>query len=265
MLLASDFILNGPAQPSQPLQISPWLLESRNVHNAADPLRVVRIPDVDPYTMIMGSNKHAQDNDDEDDNNDKAAPDFSMAAGEFVSIYSAERERQAWDAVVACFFLDASPSLVEYLKIVYDMLKPGGHLLHFGPLLWHWSGPAMRPDDKSVQDYRERYSYLDPKYLTSVDLSWEDVQQIMINIGYEIVESSTGHSALYTADRRSMMNMQYRCIQFVARKPEVCLCCVVLCCWGEEVVFARVCVLPGDNICFSVCQSSQFSSGKKKN
>jgi carnosine N-methyltransferase len=236
MLLASDFILNGPLQPSTPLQISPYLLESRNVHAVNDPLRVVRIPDVDPYTMIMKSRRRddacgasssgatrtpavAHNINNTPTEGATAPPDFSMAAGEFVSIYSTESQRGQWDAVVACFFLDASPSIVECLQVIYQMLSPGGYFFHFGPLLWHWSGPAMRPDDKSVHDYRQRYDYLDPKYLMSIDLSWEDVREIMSNMGFEIVESSTGHHALYTADRRSMMNLHYRCIQFVARKP----------------------------------------------
>ena len=285
MLLASDFILNGPIRPSRPLQISPWMLESRNVHSVQDQLRVVHIPDVDPFEMIMQHSRTAvdvdTDNNDNNNNNNKKnhgnqeetsslvssevahadssdcsmvdedgsgdnnsstndttsqapdsnkgknsnnnkynnTPDFSMAAGEFVSIYSTDREKGAWDAVVACFFLDASPSIVEYLKVIYDMLRPGGYLFHFGPLLWHWSGPAMRPDDKSVSDYRERFNYLDPKYLMSVDLAWEEVREIVVNMGFEIIESSSGHEAFYTADQRSMMNMRYRCIMLVARKP----------------------------------------------
>lgn len=40
MLLASDFILNGQVcTPSRPMAISPWLLESRNVHSPNDPVR----------------------------------------------------------------------------------------------------------------------------------------------------------------------------------------------------------------------------------
>jgi carnosine N-methyltransferase len=102
---------------------------------------------------------------------------------------------------------------------MYDMLVPGGVLLHFGPLLWHWSGPAYRPDDASVEDYRHRYHDLDPKYLSSVDLCWEDVQAVLANIGFEVVESKTGHKANYTCDSRSMMSVEYKCLLFVARKP----------------------------------------------
>ena len=146
--------------------------------------------------------------------------EFSMAAGDFVSIYSNPGEGEKWDAVICCFFLDAAPSIAEYLQVVYAMLKGGGFLINFGPLLFHWSGPAMRPDDKSVQDYHSRFSYLDSRYMTSVDMSWEDVRELLVNIGFEIVEEKVGIRALYTADTRSMMNMAYRCIHFVARKPK---------------------------------------------
>jgi len=189
MLLASDFVLNGPLHPSTPLAISPYLLESRNVHAVTDPMRVVNIPDIEPFTMIMSSRQRLRQgnrdeqkqqkqikeeqaesitydslDDDEmsnlnndishdDDGSDECAvdntpPDFSMAAGEFISIYGTEREQGRWDAVVACFFFDASPSIVEYFQVVYRMLKPGGYVFHFGPLLWHWSGHALWPNDR---------------------------------------------------------------------------------------------------------------------
>lgn len=211
MLLASDFILNGGvASPEKPLRISPFLLESRNVKEAGDPTRPIPIPDVDPYSLMS----------DRPSGGEVEPPEFSMAGGEFVSIYSSPREKGAWDCVVACFFLDTSPCVVEYLQVIHHMLRPGGYLVNFGPLLWHWSGPAMRPDDRSMEDYHSRYSYLDKKYMQSVDLPWEDVREIMVNIGFEFVEEREGQCALYTADQRSMMSMNYRCVQFVARRKE---------------------------------------------
>jgi carnosine N-methyltransferase len=209
MLLASDFILNaGQATPSKPLHISPFLLESRNVHGAADPIRSVAIPDVDPYTLLT------------DPVTGQGPVDFSMAGGDFCSIYRSDRERASWDCVVACFFLDTAACVVEYIQVIQKMLRPGGYLIHFGPLLWHWSGPAMRPDDQTMEDYHARYSYLDKKYLQSVDLSWEDVRQIIVNLGFEVVEERLGQNALYTADPRSLMQMNYRCVHFVARRGQ---------------------------------------------
>lgn len=204
MLLASDFVLNGAVGSREnPLRISPYLLESRNTHSFEDMCRTVSIPDMDPFEMVQSSHP---------------GTDFSMAAGDFASIYS--QDKMAWDGIVACFFLDTSPSIVEYLQVAYDMLKPGGVLIHFGPLLWHWSGPAMRPNDGAPDEYRRRFSHLDPNYLSSVDLSWEDVRSVVVSIGFEIVEEMSGVEALYTADPRSMMNTTYKCVGLVAKKPE---------------------------------------------
>ena len=208
MLLASDFILNGgTATPEHPLKISPWLLESRNVHGSSDPVRAIQIPDIDPFSVLSGTAE-----------NGSFATEFSMAAGEFKSIYGHSREEGQWDAVVCCFFLDACPNMVDHIQMIHRMLKPGGLLIHFGPLLYHWSGPAMRPDDKAVEDYRSRYSYLDKRYMDSCDLCYEDIREIFINVGFEFVEEKTGIKSLYTADRRSMMNMVYHCVSLVVRK-----------------------------------------------
>lgn len=206
MLLASDFILNGAmATPERPLKIYPWLLDSRNNHSQEDLTRFVLIPDVDPWATLCPEGRRQ--------------PEFSMAAGDFSSIYDSPKEVNQWDCVACCFFLDAVPSVVEYLQLIYRMLRPGGILINFGPLLFHWSGPPMRPDDKSVEDYLSRNSHLDDRYLKSIDLNYDDIRQIIINIGFHIIEETTGIKALYTADKRSMMNTVYRCASFVARKP----------------------------------------------
>lgn len=141
-----------------------------------------------------------------------------MAAGEFISIYNNQREHNKWDGIVSCFFLDTSPNMVEYLQVMYNMLKEGGVLVNFGPFNHSWSGPAMRPDDKSFASYQRRHKQFDARYMHSVDLCWEDVREILVNVGFEIEEEQTGHRALFTADRKSMMNLAYRGVHFVARK-----------------------------------------------
>ena len=254
MLLASDFILNGPVvsvssaakadtegKPAQqqqqqhqpankphPLSISPWLLETRNVHNMIDPFRTVQIPDVDPFDMVVSSHlQEATTTTTKDGSRDagalKAPPtgvrsDFSMTAGDFRSIYSVDSEANAWDGVASCFFLDASPNIIEYLQTIYHMLKPNGIFINFGPLHWHWSGPAMLLTDETMADYYDRYDHLDSKYLQSYDYCWEDIQTILLNIGFSIIEQTNGIPAHYTADQRSMIQTEYRCIHFVAQK-----------------------------------------------
>lgn len=202
MLLASDFILNGSIGVG--LSLSPWLLETRNVVSTKDQLRIVRIPDMDP--SALASNGEEESN-------------FSMAAGDFASIYSVDSEANAWDSVVACFFLDAVPNVIQYLQVVYHMLKPGGYLINLGPLHWHWSGPPMGLEDRTIEDYHARWKHLDTRYLTSIDLTWEDTKQILTNIGFEVIIESN-LDALYTADSRSMITTKYCCVHLVAQKPQ---------------------------------------------
>lgn len=201
MLLASDFILNGPMGSG--MAISPWLLETRNCHSPRDPLRKVTIPDVDPFSLV----------------GDSGSVEFSMAAGDFTSIYSVDTEANAWDGVVASFFLDAVSNVIQTLQVIYHMLKPGGCLISFGPLHWHWSGPSMGLADESVDAYRQRWKHLDQRYVESVDLSWEDVQAILKNVGFELVYVKLNQKAYYTSDLQSMLQTEYRCVHFVARKP----------------------------------------------
>lgn len=210
MLLASDFVLNngGVCSPERPLQISPWLLEARNRHCYQDELRSVSIPDVDPMQLLNSQQISSE----------VPPPEFSMAAGDFCGIYNHQDQANQWDCVASCFFLDACPNIIETLQVIYHMLKPGGFLINLGPLLYHWSGPMLRPDDGTWQRYRERHSRLDDRYLTSIDLSFDDVKQIMINIGFEVLEENCGIECYYTADWHSMMRTRYQCVSFVARK-----------------------------------------------
>jgi len=215
MLLASDFILNNGGNifnSQRPLHLCPWLLESRNVHASIDPMSTIQIPDVDPAAMLLPS----------PDGNEQSSslpePDFSMAAGDFAAIYSGEPEQ--WDCVASCFFLDACPNIVEILQVIYKMLRPGGILVNLGPLLYHWSGPPMRPDDKSVEEYRQRHDHLDDRYFTSINLCYSDVKEILKEIGFEILEEETGIECYYTSDQSSMMCTKYKCVSFVAKKVD---------------------------------------------
>mmetsp|Transcript_9940 Transcript_9940/g.24184 ORF Transcript_9940/g.24184 Transcript_9940/m.24184 type:complete len:443 (-) Transcript_9940:159-1487(-) len=216
MLLASDFMLNNGGRicnPERPLHLSPWLLESRNVHESTDQFCTAQIPDVDPITILTPPS------DDLERISSKRSPEFSMAAGDFSVIYNDEDEK--WDCVTSCFFLDACPNIVEIIQVIYKILKPGGLFVNLGPLLYHWSGPPMRPDDKSVEEYRQRYVDLDSRYFTSINLSYNDIREILNNIGFDMLEEERGIECYYTSDRRSMMSTKYSCVSFVAQKRKI--------------------------------------------
>lgn len=59
-----------------------------------------------------------------------------MCAGEFLESYS-DQENE-WDCVLTCFFIDTAPVIIEYIDVIYKILKPGGVWINLGPLLYHW-------------------------------------------------------------------------------------------------------------------------------
>lgn len=189
MLLASDFILNGCGIPDnnahceiemhrfRQFKISPWIAETKNVPAFENRVQPVIVPDVDPSSI----QNHLSYGDESE------APQFSMLAGEFLSLYShflpghqlktdctdddhCSHRTNKFHAIACSFFLDTAPSLPEYLITIYHMLEDEGLLLHFGPLMYHWSGHgALLPRDldgkgsidESTERYQNRTAYLD--------------------------------------------------------------------------------------------------------
>ncbi|KAL7491751.1 hypothetical protein ACHAWT_001034 [Skeletonema menzelii] len=232
MLLASDFILNGCT--NRKFTISPWIHETKNVKSLEDRLRSVVVPDVDVVAAVELSN------------NGEQVPEFSMLAGEFLSLYShflpgnrcvVDDERQEgsvekFNAVVCSFFIDTAPSFPHYLVTIYHMLARGGLFVSIGPLMWHWSGHgALLPGDldgakneSNVQGdfinakHKQRTEHLDRRYLQSVDFTWEEVKALIVNCGFEILEEEIDIKTRYTSDALSMKKVDYDCVFFVARK-----------------------------------------------
>ena len=139
---------------------------------------------------------------------------------------------------------DTAPSVPHYLHTLYHMLAPGGRLLVFGPLMYHWSGHGhLLPGDLArdgVRDaaaarsggddeeagqradrggaYERRTAHLDDRYLSSLDYTWEEVRHMVQQSGFDIEEEETHIPARYTADATSMMKVNYDCVFMVARK-----------------------------------------------
>jgi len=208
MLFISDFILNRcDLSTARSFRICPFLGATCNVHKIEDQLCAVTIPDIDPQTVLKKQPEEVRG----------LNLEFSMSAGEFCAVYGKEEEAGKWDCVASCFFLDTAPNLVDYFRVIHQCLSEGGVLINFGPLLYHWSGPALRPGE-TLDVYYEQNRQVDSRYMNSIDFCWEDVKEIMSNIGFEIVYEKTGINATYTRDEKSLMHTQYRCIYFVAKK-----------------------------------------------
>ena len=124
----------------------PYAHISTNNLKFEDQIRSVKFPDISPF--------------DESTSEDLQ---FSMAAGDFLEIYT---EKDKWSCVVTCFFIDTAHNVITYIEKIWDILKPGGYWLNFGPLLYHYSN---QPNQNSL------------------DLSYEQIKRIIRKCGFTYI------------------------------------------------------------------------------
>ena len=168
MLLTSNFLLNHVEEAGM-FDLHPFVDQSCNIKKTGDNVREIKVPDVCPAKLLWreGDREGDEEGDEEGETgapeNGKVEegeegreggelgqhhpsssspssvlqPDFSMTAGEFVEVYADQKE--CWDAVVTCFFLDTAPIVLEYIEAIHRLLRPGGVWVNFGPLLYHWA------------------------------------------------------------------------------------------------------------------------------
>ncbi|KNC80135.1 hypothetical protein SARC_07498 [Sphaeroforma arctica JP610] len=120
--------------------------------------------------------------------------EFSMTAGDFLDCYVTEGK---FDAVASCYFIDTAKNIIQYIERIYDILKPGGVFVNMGPLLYHFSdSPEL-----------------------SIELSYEEVKDVMLATGFVIEEERRGIHSNYIGNTKSLYNISYECVFFVASKP----------------------------------------------
>lgn len=184
MLLPSSFMLNQ-SSPQEPLAIHPWVHSSMNHLCDADMLRELHCPDVDPVEQASGS-----------------PGSMSMCAGDFLEVYSKTENIMQWDAILACFFLDTAQNFIDYLETMYNALAPGGIVIHFGPLLFHWAEHGNSTETEEL----------------SVEVSWATVKAVAQQLGFELQREEL-RACTYTTNRHSMMQTVYNAVFATFVKP----------------------------------------------
>jgi len=179
MLLCHNVIVNQLGQNE--VTIYPYVDQVTNQWSFEKQSRAIRIPNVDP--RIIMQNKRGQ-------------LDYSICAGDFTEIY---KDPASFDVVASCFFLDTAKNVMEYLKVITYILKPGGHLVNLGPLLYHFEDSNTDP---------------------SVELTYEELKGCLPHFGLKMIKEEKGLKAAYTRNAASMLRMHYECVLFVCEKIE---------------------------------------------
>ncbi|KAI6041129.1 N2227-like protein [Pisolithus marmoratus] len=183
MLLTSYLILNR-TQSIDEHTIYPYIHSFSNVLSHETLLKAVTVPDVLPSDLPPGSN-------------------FSLVAGDFKEIYSAENmdenEPQAgkWDTILTCFFIDTAKNVVNYLRILHHILAPGRVWINLGPLLWHFENNENE--------------------CPSIELDLAEVKELACTIGFELYDERTIHTS-YSSNDQSMLRYIYHATFWKAAK-----------------------------------------------
>lgn len=121
-----------------------------------------------------------------------------MCAGDFREAFSDELEK--FHCVATVFFLDTASNPIEYIRLIHQILVPGGVWLNFGPLTYHF-------EDSTDQ--------------LSLELPFDEILQIVEKVGFKIdkiLSKSQLPDAKYTCNLDSMLHYNYKCGYFICTK-----------------------------------------------
>ncbi|GMM34533.1 S-adenosylmethionine-dependent methyltransferase [Saccharomycopsis crataegensis] len=228
MLLASNFFLNKiPFQTNNNqtklIKLYPFIHKFSLSPSRSKQVRSITVPDINPINeLIILHQENPQLN---------VENLMSITTGSFVDIYGPntkiqqsnfysisndsirirEENKSRFDSVVTCFFLDTAINIIEYLYSIHNTLKPGGHWINFGPLLWHFED-----DGDSTNVIVEDEEVHVP--MEGLELSLEDLIDLIKEIGFKFVKRESGIKSTYGANPQSLGKWVYDCEFWVAQK-----------------------------------------------
>lgn len=177
MLMASNFVLNRCVIENQ-CTFYPWIHQYVNNLSGSNQIEAITFPDVSPTKFPPKGT-------------------MNMVAGDFVQVY---RDADYWDCVATCFFIDCANNIIEFVEVIYNILKPGGIWVNLGPLLYHFSDVASE---------------------NSIEPSYEDLIVIIRSVGFTIVKNKTDVVTKYAQNPTSMYQSEYKSIFLVCQKSNL--------------------------------------------
>ena len=119
--------------------------------------------------------------------------EVNIIPGDFLSSFN---ELNYWDCIITSFFIDTANNIIEFIEKIYKILKKNGVWINCGPLLYHFTGIENE---------------------ISIELSWEEIEKIIIKIGFNILKINEIKTT-YSSIENSMKQTIYSCMFFIAKK-----------------------------------------------
>jgi len=178
MLLCTNFFFNKNININKySYLIQPLIHNFNNIYKENDPFTNILIPDEDISNKI---------------NNNEV--EIKIFPGEFLSSFKDDVD--CWNCIITSFFIDTANNIIEFIEKIYKILKKNGIWINCGPLLYHFTGIENE---------------------ISIELSWEEIEKIIIKIGFEILNIEEIKST-YSSVENSMKQTIYSCMFFTAKK-----------------------------------------------
>ena len=118
--------------------------------------------------------------------------DLKLIKGDFVKQYKDKKE--IFDCVITLYFIDYAKNILEFVEIIYNILKKGGVWINMGCL---------------------DYGY--PRNGMSIELTWDELRKVILNYGFIIENESIGFIPYGKIEGHSLPN-EYGTITFSAVK-----------------------------------------------
>jgi len=120
------------------------------------------------------------------------AKPITFIKGDFLLKYKGIKDQ--YDLIVTLFFIDVSKNIIEYVEIMHDLLKKGGVWVNLGCL-----------------------DYFHSRNLNSIDLTWDELRQVIINYDFDIKNEVT-EFVPYGVKMGSTVSDSYGTVFFTAVK-----------------------------------------------
>ena len=177
MIICSDFIFNSSLEKNH-YQIQPLIHSFNCLKYENDPFQIFNFPD-ENINEIMNRNDFGK---------------LNIIPGDFILSY--KDKSNCYDGVITSFFLDTANNIIQFIEIIYNILKKGGIWINIGPLLYHFH---------------------DIPNEVSIELSWEEVKKIILKFGFEI-KNEKMIDCTYSSIEERLKTTLYTCIFFSAIK-----------------------------------------------